>query len=460
MATAYTNYLGSGDRIGLFLIEGTIDDGGRNRNFLVDGNQTNNQYWFNAQAVAGKTLEFKIVGSPRIIDAFRINQAAHTGTVAFKFQGYDGSTWTDLHSFNWPTASGTTAFSFTNTTAYRRYRFLGVSGNITNGYIQEIEFSTEAASGYELGDRSATITVSATGITTSGGSVQNLVDGDETKNTTHSWYPASNQNVSSSMHIDFALSAARQFNAAKIRMSSSSGGSNGIWKWQGSNDNSTWFDVSDPFDWDFNSGTSLTATTSGFSFFNSPGSYSYYRLIGVSGKTSNSPWYMELLFDDGVTPAWDATAIVIGEASHVLNKGVGSNARITSQHVEVLNQGPGSTARVASHVVHVLTTLLPAGELSGDTNAGVHNDITEFGGSDVVEPIELDVEFVDESEYEATINVSVGNPFKVVFSGDDEYVAMMTRSLQVSYQDEGEYDAEIGSLPPPPLQMFMLVSGR
>lgn len=462
MATAYTNYLGSGKRIGQFALVTDFAVGSRDPNYLVDGNTTSSSFWFDAQDVAGKSLEFMIVGSPRVVDAFKIYKQSSTGTQSFKFQGYDGSAWTDLHTFNWPTASGATEFTFTNTTAYRRYRFLGVSGNITTASLYEVEFSTDAASAYEIGDRSSIITVTSSGFTNGGGTdVQALVNGGEANNTTDSWYPNNGQAVSGSSIIKFALAAAQKFVAAKIRTNSSGSGDNGTWKWQGSNDDSTWTDVSRPFLWDFRASANVEGETNGFCYFDIPASYAYYRLIGVSGLTSNSPWYNEVTFDAGTAPDWPANANVAHEAAHVLTGGPDSTLQVAHEAAHVLTQGPGSIAKVTSVTVHVLTSLKPAGEISGDTNAGVHNDITEFGGDDgPPPPLVLESHYVDEGEYTADINISVGNPFKLKFTDDSEYRAVMTRYLTAHYTDEDGFHAEIGSLPPPPLQMFMFVSGR
>lgn len=459
MATAYTNYLGSGKRIGQFNLRTTFSIDSRDLNYLVDGNTASSSFWFNTQTVAGKYLEFQIVGSPRVIDKFKIYKASHTGTQSFKFQGYDGSTWTDLTTFDWPTASGGTEFTFTNTTAYRRYRFLGVSGSITNASHYEIEFSTEAANAYEVGNRSGTITVSATGITTSGGNVQNLVDGSETQNTTNSWYPNNNQTVTGSFAIKFALSAVQTFVGAKIRMQAASNGDNGTWKWQGSNDDSTWVDVSEPFVWEYSSSGTLSPVD-GFCYFEYPASYAYYRLVGISGHTSNSPWYTEILFDAGPVPSWPAELRVSMDRAGVLSDGAGSELRVSSVRADVLSQGPGSTFKLYSVSAYALISLGPAGELSGDTNAGVYDDITEFGGDDPVEPVLLTAHFADEGVYDAEINVNVGNPFVMRMRDNGEYVAVMTRYLSMHAVDGGVYNAEIGSLPPPPLQFYMMVTGR
>lgn len=462
MATAYTNYLGSGKRLGLFNITTDLTVNSGSPDQLIDGTTGSSTFWFGSQAVAGKYLEFRIVGSPRIIDKFKIYKQSSTGTQSFKFQGFDGTSWTDLTTFNWPTASGSTEFTFTNTTAYRSYRFLGVSGTITTASLYEVEFSTEAADAYETGNRSASITVTASGITSSGGTVQNLVDGDETTTTTHSWYPSNGASITSSFIIKFALAAAKKILGAKIRSVSNSVGNNGYWKWQGSNDDSTWDELqNEPFLWDFHAtGTLTSLATDGFNFFEFPDSYSYYRLVGVSGSTNNTPWYTEVLFDIGPEPTWAANALNYAERAGVLTDGAGSTVRVSAEKVSVLSQGPGSIATINAFSGSVLTSLLPAGELQVDTNAGVYHDEPEFGGTTPIEPIVLESHFTDEDGFDAEINISVGNPFKLKFTDESEYRAMMTRNLSAKYTDDGGFDADMDSLPPPPLQTFLLVSGR
>jgi hypothetical protein len=68
----------------------------------------------------------------------------------------------------------------------------------------------------------------------------------------------------------------------------------GDWKWQGSNDGSTWTDIGTSFTL---GGTLQTITTlSGNASY-----WHYYRLLQVSGVTSSGPWLREIEFniDDG-----------------------------------------------------------------------------------------------------------------------------------------------------------------
>jgi hypothetical protein len=67
--------------------------------------------------------------------------------------------------------------------------------------------------------------------------------------------------------------------------------SQGTWKWQGSNDGSSWSDIGGNFTLDGStSGTALT-TLSG-----NTTSYRYYRLLGVSGNSNSGPWCYEFEF--------------------------------------------------------------------------------------------------------------------------------------------------------------------
>lgn len=455
MATSYANFGGSGSRLGHFQISSTLTHSTRSLNYLVDGDTTSSGFWFDSQTVTGKYLEFAILGSERVVDKFRIYQQSTSDSPSFKFQGYDGSTWTDLLTFNWPTTSGATEFTFANATTYRRYRFLGVSGNIGTQNVHEIEFSVESYSPYETGDRSGIITVTSSGLVVNGGSVQNYVDGSESPGSTNSWYPAGGQALNGTQSLTFALSSAQTFVGAQFADPSSSNGNNGVWKFQGSSDGTSYADISDPFTWNSGVGNGSAGV-----LFSAPGSYSFYRLISVSGQTSSVPWYAEIKFDAGPAPDWPSSLLVAAESSEVLTHGPGSSLLVAAESSEVLTQGPGSVLDVTTVHVSVLTSLLPAGELRGDTNAGIYDDITEFGGDVPIEPLVLEVHFADESVLDVDINVNVGNPFKMKMFDDTILRAVPTRSLSAKFVDDARFRAEIGSLPPPTIQTFVLVSGR
>jgi len=97
----------------------------------------------------------------KVINSFRLYLGNGIGCGVWKFQGSnDNSNFTDLlSSFTWQGTSGSgqsfySDFDFTNTTKYRYFRFVGVSGNISSSPYQNSIMLKEA---------SITQTVSATG---------------------------------------------------------------------------------------------------------------------------------------------------------------------------------------------------------------------------------------------------------------------------------------------------------
>lgn len=463
MATSYSNFGGSGFRFGYFLIKSDLP-WSQSLNRLFDGSRTSNANFLGSTtAVAGKSfVDLNIYGSPRIIDAFTIYHGSISSPPTLKFQGWNGSSWIDLVSFTLNTSTSTSQ-SFANTTAYTRYRFVGVSGNLGTSLFYQIEFSTQAASSYETGNRAALIT-SATTLTNGSTTVpQNLLDGSKDGNNTNAWYPNGGQAVSGKT-ITFTLGAAQQFTSARISSISSSSGDNGTWKWQGSNDGSSWNDLTDPFVWYWGTYNQLDEDVIAPLFKSSAvASFLYYRLLGVSGTTSSSPWYTEVEFDAGPYPTAPSHANVSQVSHQALTSGAGSAVRVSQLLPKVLSQGPGSIAKINQVAVSVLLSLSPAGELKGDTNAGIHDDITEFGGTAPIEPIELSISFLDEGQFNVDINTNVSNPYKVRFNDDTQFNVKITIPimLSVSFLDESTFDAYSDALTHVPvIQTNVIATGR
>lgn len=73
------------------------------------------------------------------------------------------------------------------------------------------------------------------------------------------------------------------------------GATHGVWKMQGSNDASSWTDVSNTF--------TLTGGTTGTEFaLTTTTGYRYYQLLGVSGNMSNAPYLQEIDFSIADAP--------------------------------------------------------------------------------------------------------------------------------------------------------------
>lgn len=81
---------------------------------------------------------------------------------------------------------------------------------------------------------------------------------------------------------------------AKLHTILGVGSALGTWKWQGSNDGSTWTDIGSNFALSNPSTpvvmTSLNGNLTG---------WKYYALTGVSGSTNESPWISEFQFRQG-----------------------------------------------------------------------------------------------------------------------------------------------------------------
>ncbi|MBI1204014.1 MAG: DUF2793 domain-containing protein [Rhodopseudomonas sp.] len=140
------------------------------------------------------------------------------------------------------------------------------------------------------GNRTATIVVTVAGISVDGGLASNMVNGSTSLDTSGSWY--TNTSVAAAgatMRFDFGAGVSKVITEAKWYQNSASV-SHGIWKWQGSNDASSWTDIGASFTLGgatVQTQTALSANVTG---------YRYYQLLGVSGTFSNATFNEEIEF--------------------------------------------------------------------------------------------------------------------------------------------------------------------
>lgn len=155
---SYLHSYGSGNRTSLITItsSGIVWTGGTAN--LINGDQANTAWWDTVANVAGHWIQFDF-GSTYIVQEARIwiSGPVVTNHGSWKFQGsLNGTTWTDLSgtiTIGPGTYVGITNSYVThvngfisNTTAYRYYRYLGVSGGRNNTpYEQEFDFMVGAA---------------------------------------------------------------------------------------------------------------------------------------------------------------------------------------------------------------------------------------------------------------------------------------------------------------------------
>jgi hypothetical protein len=463
MATAYTNYGGSGPRAGVFTITSTmlLNSGGADIYKLVDG-VTGTLAVFpspTGQAVAGLDFTFEFNGSARVIDAFKIWQNTTGTTTSWKFQGWNGSSWVDLHSFSWTNASPITE-SFTNTTAYQKYRFLGVSGTFGPNSLYEFEFSTEAHSAYETGNRTATITAS-TNLATSGGTASNSVDGAFAQNGTDSWW-FSPQTLLTTHYIRWQFSAAQTIIALQMLTAGGVGNATGNWKVQGSNDGSTWTDLSPYQSWVF---ADASKDQGYWLFQNNTTAYTYYQLISDgTGSASSTAYQMETLFDTGAFTKALPNIRLTAEYAEVIDSGNDGVVRLSMLQAYSLDSGEPANALLTSLYVEVLSAVLPASEISGDTNAGVHQDITEFDdGSAPPDPIFLVAHLADDGGLDVLLNTNIATPFIARMTDDSILYARLTLPLHLvaHLEDDGRLNAfSLGLTPIPTVQSIVVMTGR
>lgn len=142
------------------------------------------------------------------------------------------------------------------------------------------------------GNRTGSITASTT-LSLGTGSAPLLVDGSMA-GPPSGFDPSNSQSVSGLyVRFDFGSGQSKVINEAKYYGSSST--AEGTWKWQGSNDASSWTDIGTSFT--LSDATAGSGSVIGNMSGNTAG-YRYYQLLGVSGTTggASTPYWMEIEF--------------------------------------------------------------------------------------------------------------------------------------------------------------------
>jgi hypothetical protein len=251
MATSYANLGGTGDRRRQIIVTISSAVFTHNCSILVDGSILGTGF-FGSGAASGEWIEYDL-GELYVVDEAKSYQSTTDSHGTWKWQGWDGGSWVDIgSSFTWGGATTQTETQLNgNTTAYTKYRRLGVSGSISGGpWLYETEFKLEFAGArangcaYENslgdGDRSATITVSSSvNVTTS----STLVDGTKTSGGNGlNAVPVTNDFIKWDFGVGKLIDEAAlywNFGHADAPF--------GTWKFQASDDNSVWTDLTSAF---------------------------------------------------------------------------------------------------------------------------------------------------------------------------------------------------------------------
>jgi hypothetical protein len=152
-STSYANTGGTGDRQAIIttIASAGLMGGDGNTFRLVNGNMSeSNTYFINNLSLSGSVfLRFDFgSGASKVIDEAKFYQQNGTSHGTWKWQGSNnGTDWTDIGSSF--TLGGATTQTITalsgNTTGYRYYQIVGVSGVTSNNpYLYEFEFKISA----------------------------------------------------------------------------------------------------------------------------------------------------------------------------------------------------------------------------------------------------------------------------------------------------------------------------
>lgn len=150
MATSYSNPGGTGNRTSLITITTTATLGGGTIDNFIDGvdssnNSTDAWFWNGGQTLREIELDFTPSGFLQIIDEMQwFQQFAQThGT--WKIQAWNGSSWIDLLTGQNPGgALSVTTHTYSNSTAYLKYKWVQTAGSTSSGpWIQELKLKIE-----------------------------------------------------------------------------------------------------------------------------------------------------------------------------------------------------------------------------------------------------------------------------------------------------------------------------
>jgi hypothetical protein len=230
---------------------------------------------------------------------------AFTGTLAY-LSGYDASgnvieinpatvaggltgTPGRIALFDQSTGAVTDDADLTWTTSRVNFRKDTLTAGPTSNNLKIIRVAVPPITSYAntggTGNRSSSITVTTTlGTGGADGSIGILVDGDLTAGAGTYF---SGEAVSGKI-IKFDFGSGQSKVADTLRWKQQDASGQGTWKPQGSTDNSTWDDLG--------SNQTLGGATTSYIAMSPTGGYRYYRLLGVSGSTSNSPYLYEAEF--------------------------------------------------------------------------------------------------------------------------------------------------------------------
>jgi hypothetical protein len=150
--------------------------------------------------------------------------------------------------------------------------------------------TTAYANSGGTGNRTASITTTATAAAIDiFSNFQRLIDGSFTASSAGSCEPLGTVNANEYVRFDFGAGVKKYIDEIKMYYNNGAGApNNGSWKWQASNDASSWTDLA-TFTWNQ---LTQTVTLTGMDF----GGYRYYQMICPAGHSLTNDWFEEVEF--------------------------------------------------------------------------------------------------------------------------------------------------------------------
>lgn len=274
MATSYANKGGSGNRAVTLTASSGLFSNNANLPYMQDGVVLNNAVYFNNGLNTADhwiKMDFGSGIDKRVYQiVWYASSAQSQGTWKVQASTND-SDWIDIGSaFTLGSSATQTIDLSANTTEYRYWKIQGVSGT-TSWLNWQREFVLSYTDVHGQGD---VIYIKQTTGLTDYQHVRTIIDGSYANGFSF----GNIADISShSLTFDFGEGASKVIDEVKWYQNPAK--SLGIWKFQGSNDESNWTDIGNQFE------LGVTATTT-ISLAGNTTGYRYYRMQGVSGSTT------------------------------------------------------------------------------------------------------------------------------------------------------------------------------
>ena len=253
---------------------------------------------------------------------------------------------------------------------------IDVQTNTSRNASEYINSSTSTSPAYETGNRTSTYTITTENISFRDSTfASSWVDGSFGNNPTNSWYWNPGSTITSSFKWIFDLGSGNSkiYTGAKIYQNTTT--NHGTWKFEGSNDGSTYTTLSSNFSW----GGVLTSEGT----WSNDTAYRYIRLVGVSGTTSDNPYQQEIEFQ--------TKSITFNSTGNFTSASQTAPATVSKMGIVVLYKNQSGTATLNTDLIaqvsanngtnYSTVTLTPRGTFSSGINIATSSAVSVTSGT-------------------------------------------------------------------------------